>query len=352
LAEERKILLKLLHILNNSYTESDLEDLIRSLVQLLLPIIKKQSGLYLRLSSYEPRDIALLTVSSLFIRNQDGRFPVLERLFNWKITEKFLSASEADFRRYLKNILNRRLKQTFYYLSSELRPERARIKREILYALKKLPGCRLKRENNRMLAILQPFPSRRQGSTRLTENQSDRLLAISLDHGLGGLQIPRYFGRLLQVLQEKKLAVEVPVNTLLEVYIETQKNYLLAEVGQGLQFTSGPDRIGLNPELNRLIAEARERNVWLLDRYRLKKKIDQEEKEAYLRALNDLFQDWLDGGQERSLFDYLKKYYPGLSPQEYRKEKRKILEYLVKSSREYLRSRLKEEGLAPEGPHG
>ncbi|MDH7492701.1 MAG: hypothetical protein QHH44_02355 [Candidatus Saccharicenans sp.] len=352
MAEERKILLKLLHILNNSHSESDLEDLIRSLVRLLLPIIKKQSGLYLRLLSYEPRDIALLTVSSLFIRNKEGRFPVLDRLFNWKITEKFLSASEADFRRYLKNILNRRLKQTFYYLSSELRPERARIKREILYALKKLPGCRLKKEHSRVLAILQPSDGRSPGLTWLTENQADRLLAISLDHGLGGLQIPRYFQRLLEVLQDKKLAVEVPVNRLLEVYIETQKDYLLADVAQNLQFASGPDRPGFGRDLNRLIAEARERNAWLLDRYLLKNKISQEEKEAYLRALNDLFQDWLDGGQERSLFDYLKKYYPQLSLPEYRQEKRKIFEYLVKSSREFLRSRLAEEGLVRERHHG
>lgn len=345
MAEERKILLKLLIILNNKHTESDLDELIRLLVRLLLPVIKRQSGPYLRLSGYKPEDIALLTISSLFIRNKDGRFPVLERLFNWKITEKFLSASEADFRRYLKNILNRRLKQTFYYLSSELRPERARIKREIMYALKKLPGCCLKKENNRVLAILQPA-TRRQRITWLTENQSDRLLAISLDNGLGGLQIPTYFGRLMEVLQEKKLAVEVPVNTLLETYIETQKSYLLADVSQSLFFKSGSDWPRLGHELKSLIAEATKKNAELLNRYWLKNKINQEEKEAYLRALDDLFQDWLDRGQEKSLFTYLKKHYPRLSPQEYRKEKRKILEYLVKNSREFLRSRLKREGLA------
>ncbi|MGQ9801951.1 MAG: hypothetical protein ACUVRL_09865 [Candidatus Saccharicenans sp.] len=346
MAEERKILLKLLIILNNKHTESDLDELIRSLVRLLLPVIKSQSGLYLRLSGYKPEDIALLTISSLFIRNRDGRFPILERLFNWKITEKFLNASEADFRRYLKNILNRRLQQTFSYLSSELRPERARIKREILYALKKLPGCSLKKENGRVLAILQPVTPRRQRITRLTENQSDRLLAISLDHGFGGLQIPTYFSRLMEVLQEKKLAVEVPLNTLLETYIETQKSYLLVDVGQRLFFKSGSDWPRLGQDLKSLIAEATKKNAELLNRYWLKNKINQEEKEAYLRALDDLFQDWLDGGQEKSLFTYLKKHYPRLSPQEYRKEKRKILEYLVKNSREFLRSRLKREGLA------
>lgn len=346
MAEERKVLLKLLVILNNKHTESDLDELIRSLIRLLLPVIKKQSGLYLRLSGYEPEDIAILTISSLFIRNKEGRFPVLERLFNWKITEKFLSAGESDFRRYLKNILNRRLKQTFYYLNNELRPERARIKREIMYALKKLPGCCLKKKNSQVLAILRPATPRRQRITWLTENQSDKLLAISLDNGLGGLQIPRYFSRFMEVLQEKKLAVEVPVNTLLETYIETQKSYLLADVSQSLRFKSGPDWPGFRQELKSLIAETTKRTAELLSRYWLKNKINQEEKEAYLRALNDLFQDWLDGGQEKSLFAYLKKYYHRLSPQEYRKEKRKIMEYLVKNSREFLRSRLEEEGLA------
>ncbi|MCX8160769.1 MAG: hypothetical protein N3G18_07540 [Candidatus Saccharicenans sp.] len=343
MAEERKILLRLLQIINNNYTESDLESLIMSMVRLLLPLIRKQSGLYLRLAGYQPRDIALLTISPLFIRNRQGRFPVLEKLFNWKIVEKFMVARETDFRRYLKNILARRLKQTFYYLSSEIQPERNKIKREILYALKKLPGCRINRENGRTLITIGPDRPGKTGLKLLTAIQSERLLEICLSQGLGGLQVPKFFKKLVEVLSEQKVTAEIPLNTLLEAYIETQKNYLLAEAGNGLVTWTRPETGTLITDLNSWLEELRARNTQLLNRYLARNKIDKKEMEAYTKALNDLLQDWQEGGQEKSLFTYLKKYAPEISSEEYRREKRKILEYLVKTSRDFLKTKLHEQ---------
>lgn len=342
MAEERKILLRLLHIINNNYTESDLEDLIMSMVRLILPLIRKQSGLYLKLAGYQPRDIALLTVSPLFIRNRQDRFPVLEKLFNWKIVEKFMVASEADFRRYLRNILARRLKQTFYYLSSEIRPERTKIKREILYALKKLPGCRINKENGRTQVLIRPDGEEKVKPTSLLDDQADRLLEICLNRGLGGLQVPKFFKKLVEVMSDQDLAAEVSLNTLLEIYIETQKNYMISEISQGPVPWTHPETGTSSTDLSNWIEELRARNTLLLNRYLARNKIAEKDKEAFLRALNDLLQDWQDGGQEKSLYEYLKKYAPEISSEEYRKEKRKILEYMVKSSRDFLKIKLHE----------
>lgn len=349
MGEERKLLLKLLYIINNNYTEADLEDLIRSMVRLLLPLIRKQSGLYLKLAGYQHQDIALLTVSPLFIRNRQGRFPVLEKLFNWKIVEKFMVASEVDFKRYLRNILARRLKQTFYYLSSEIRPERNKIKREILYALKKLPGCRINKENGRTMVIIRPGHSGKVKPGTLADDRSDRLLEICLNRGLGGLQVPRFFERLVEVLSGQQLAAEVSLNTLLEVYTETQRNYLLAEVGNGPVNWARPETGSSSPDLNKWIEELRARNILLLNRYLARNKIAKKDMEAYLQALDDLLQDWQEGGKEKSLFAYLKKYAPEISPEEYRKDKRKILEYLVKTSRDFLKVKLQEHQVASGG---
>lgn len=349
MAEERKILLRLLYIINNHYTESDLEDLIMSMVRLILPLIKKQSGLYLKLAGYQPRDIALLTVSPLFIRNRQDRFPVLEKLFNWKTVEKFMVASEADFRRYLRNILARRLKQTFYYLSSEIRPERTKIKREILYALKKLPGCRIDKGNGRTQVIIRPDGPAKVKPTLLREDQADRLLEICLNQGLGGLQIPKFFKKLVEVMSDQKLAAEVSLNNLLEIYIETQRNYLLSEISQGPAPWTHPETETSSTNLSNWIEELKARNTLLLNRYLARNKIGKKEMEAYLKALNDLLQDWQDGGQEKSLYDYLKKYAPEISSEEYRKEKRKILEYLVKTSRDFLKIKLHEQQPASGG---
>jgi len=349
LAEERKILLRLLQIINNNYTESDLEDLIMSMVRLILPLIRKQSGLYLKLAGYQPRDIALLTVSPLFIKNRQDRFPVLEKLFNWKIVEKFMAASEADFRRYLRNILARRLKQTFYYLSSEIRPERTKIRREILYALKKIPGCRINKENGRTQVTIRPDGKKKVKPLLLLDDQTDRLLEICLNRGLGGLQVPKFFKKLVEVMSYQELAAEVSLNTLLEIYIETQKNYLLSEFSDGPVNWSRPENRTLSADLNNWIEELRTRNILLLNRYLARKKIGKKDMEAYLKALNDLLQDWQDGGQEKSLYEYLKKYAPEISSEEYRKEKRKILEYLVKTSRDFLKIKLHEQQAASGG---
>ncbi len=340
MAEERTILLKLLYVINNNYKESDLEDLIMSMVRLLLPLVRKQSGFYLKLAGYQPRDIALLTISPLFIKNGQGRFPVLERLFNWKIIEKFMAATDADFRRYLRNILARRLRQTFYYLSSEIRPERAKIKREILYALKKLPGCRIIKDNGQTRVVIRPEHPGRKKPKLLDADQSDRLVEICLNQGLAGLQVPKFFNRLVEFLSDQKLTVEISLNTLLETYIETQKNYLLSEARNGSATRAGTETEIESTDLSVWLEELRIRNTLLLNRYLVRNKIRQDELEAYLKALNDLFLDWRDGGQEKSLFDYLKKYAPEMSPGEYRKEKRKILEYLVRTSRDFLKLKL------------
>ncbi len=345
MAGERKLLLKILHIINNNSTEAEVEDLIKSMVALILPTIRKHCGLHLTLGGYQPGDIAMLTVSSLFIRNREGRFPVLERLFNWKLIEKFLSASEPDFRRYLKNILHRRLKQTFYYLSNEIRPERARIKREIAYALKKTPGCQILKNGQKTVVSLRPTDSRPGYDSAITDGHYDRLLELVLNNGFGGLQIPAFIKKLNELLRQQKISVSVPLSHLVELYIDTQKNYLLSRVSSSSRLEVIPESSRLSTKIRRWLEELEEWNLRLLNRYLIKNKINQYEKEAFLRALKDLFQDWQDGGQSTSLFNYLKKYLPELSAEDYRQEKRKIFEYLVKNSKEFLKSRLADEGI-------
>jgi len=343
LAQEKKLLLKLLCVINNNYQEKDLEELILALINLIVPVIRRRSGLHFKLANYEPRDIALLTISSLFVKNKQGRFPVLEKLFNWKIVEKFLSVRETDFQRYLKSILTRRLKQTFYYLSCEVRPERAKIKREMVYTLKKSAEYRLAKNKDKLLVINIPENGQGQPSEKLTEVQADQLLAICLDSGLGGLQVPKFFKKLAESLQKENIQIEVPVQQLVEIYIETQKHYLLAEVSSSLRpekqlLTSGFSDFYKN--LSIWLKELREKNDSLLLKYVQKNKIEAKEKEIYLKTLDELIIDWQDGGQEKSLFDYLQKYQPELSPEEYRNGKRKILEYLVKNSRNFLKNKL------------
>jgi len=342
MAFKKNLLLKLLLIINNRYTEDDLRDLITAMVEELMPVIKKNQGWHIYLSNYDPRDIAYLAVSNIFIRNSQGRFPVLERLFNWKTVEKFLCSSEEDFQRYLRNVLLRRLKQTYYYLSNEITPERNKIKREIIYALKKTPRFEIKKDKNNPQITFHP-PGR---ATTIYTDENDGLVHLCLENRLGGLQVPKFFNRLAEILGKQSARLETSLNNLYNLYVSVQKYYLMTEVAPEFQ----PDHRYLvydaSKNVQKWIEELKVFGRHQVEKYVQKRKIALEEKEGWVLALQDLLKDWQDGGQEESLYRYLKRYLPDLSPEDYRQNKRKIFEYLIKSSREFLKEKLKNNQLS------
>ena len=342
MAFKKNLLLKLLLVINNRYSEEDLRDLITAMVEELLPIIKKNRGWHLYLANYDPRDIAYLAISNIFVRNSQGRFPVLERLFNWKTVEKFLCSSEEDFQRYLRNVLLRRLKQTYYYLSNEITPERNKIKREILYALKKTKRFEIRREKNNPQIIFQPSGQ----ASILYTDESDGLLPLCIENKLGGLQVPKFFSRLADILEERQASLEIFLSSIYNLYVSVQKYYLMVEAATEFQ----PDRRYLvfdsSKNIQKWLEELKAYYRHQVEKYVRKKKIAIKEQEGWVLALDDLLKDWQDGGREKSLYSYLKRYLPDLSPEDYRQNKRKIFEYLVKSSREFLRLKLENNQLS------
>lgn len=341
MAFQKDLLLKLLLVINNQYSEDDLRDLITVMVEELLPIINRNRGWHIYLANYEPRDIAYLAISNIFIRNSKGRFPVLENLFDWKTVEKFLVSSDEDFHRYLKSILLRRLRQTYYCLSKEITPERNKIKKEILYALKKSRQFKIKREKNCTEIIFQPAGQ----LSSVFDAENDGLLSLCLQNGLGGLQVPKFFRRLAEILEQRGAGLRTSLSGLYELYVSCQKYYFLVEVATEFQ----PDHryliYDVHRNLPRLIEELLDNSCRLVDKYIRKKKIDSGEREAWLQALKDLIEDWQEGGQEKSLYSYLKRYLPGLTEEDYRQNRRKIFEYLVKNSRKFLKEKLEKNQL-------
>lgn len=343
MAGEKELLFKLLAVINNNYTESDLEELILTLVKALLPAIHRTRSFYFITGPYDARDLAFLTVSSLLVKDREGRFPALEKAFNWKVVERLTISNEAVFSAYLNNILLKRLKQTYYCLGREIRPERARIKKEIIYFLKKSKDYQLIKDKTtgRWQVRFEPAaPAGRLETKKVRVKEPEELLAICLNSGLGGLQIPKFFKKLAINLNKNKAGFELPINDLLIIYLRTQQHYLKQEVKSCSYSGHKVTVIDLNEIFTVWLDELRERNQQLLLKYVQKKKLGLQEKDSYLRALDDLFADWSQGGQENSLFYYLQKYQPQLSPQTYRQEKRKIMEYLVKNSRDFLKSKI------------
>ncbi len=341
MAFQKNLLLKLLLVINNRYSEEDLRDLIKAMVEELLPIINKNRGWHAYLANYEPRDIAHLAISNIFIRNSKGRFPVLENLFDWKTVEKFLVSSDEDFHRYLKSILLRRLRQTYYYLSNEINPERNKIKKEIIYALKKSRQFKIKKEKNRTEIIFQPTGQ----PSSVFDAENDGLLNLCLQNGLGGLQVPKFFKQLAEILEKRGACLRISLSGLYELYVACQKYYFIVEVNPEFKTDHRLLVSDMIKSLPGWVEELTNNNNRMLEKYIQKKKIDLREKEAWLQALMDLISDWQEGGQEKSLYNYLKRHLPDLTPEDYRQNRRKIFEYLVKNSREFLKEKLEKHQL-------
>ncbi|MDD8021187.1 MAG: hypothetical protein PHU81_08450 [Acidobacteriota bacterium] len=345
MAGEKKLLLKLLEIINNNYTESNLEELILHLVKILMPAVHRTRNFYFIKASYDARDIAFLTVSSLLVKNRQGRFPALEKAFNWRVISRLMMADESNFQAYLNNILLKRLRQTYSSLGKEIRPERARIKKEIVCFLKNSKDyCLIRgKTNGQWLVRFEPAgPANLTDGKKVVLKEIEQLLAISLDSGLGGLQIPKFFRKLAVKLNQSGISFELFLNELLILYLQTQQHYFKQEVKLGLYSRHRVPVTDLNEVFATWLDELRKRNQLLLLKYVEKKKLAPQEKDIYCQALDDLFADWSNGGQEHSLFYYLQKYQPQLSPQGYRQDKRKIMEYLVKSSRNFLKNKIYE----------
>ncbi len=75
----------------------------------------------------------------------------------------------------------------------------------------------------------------------------------------------------------------------------------------------------------------------MINLYMKIRKIFESQKEAFLKAVNDIIYDWLHVEKEGSFFDYLTFYTNEIDLNLYRKDKRKILEYLVRRSRKLVR---------------
>jgi hypothetical protein len=124
---------------SGSASESDIEALVVGLAAELQPMAAGRRSVRLRLEGYAGRDVALITLASLFIRDAQGNFLILAKTFGG-LLDRPDPPPLPEFDRYVRGVLSRRLQETLFALSGETNPGRIKIRREFLYALRKNPN--------------------------------------------------------------------------------------------------------------------------------------------------------------------------------------------------------------------
>ena len=421
-------------IIGRNYAPVDLERLIYHLLGLLLPKVKYRRFQSLSRAGYEPKDIALICLSSLFIRDAGGNFPVLEKTFS---ISSLSSTPLENFERYLHAVLSQRLSETFCSLSHEIWPDYAKVRRAFLAALKTTSswksqkigkdiylfpktggpsrdlhspqppgGARVPTDTEKNLHPADNDSSQgfrnpdhslptadgiRQANSRQPDSDPlppadcnpppqqmsrEEIAKTCIEAGLWGLQAPKFLRGLREAFTKENEMAALRLSDLAKAYLEvnrfhdpirtnfssagtdifsfssSQKQSASSKVHDFIHFhasnpsfspEAGANASGEKERLDRLHNEANAFCRAKIEKYHSRKKLSSTEKKAYTLAMDEIINDWFAGQKEQSLFFYLKSYHDGLDYRTYRKEKRKILEYLVKSCRSFLRTKLENE---------
>ena len=324
-------------VLAGDFSEADLETLIYDLATLLIPMIRTRQYQRIRNEGYEPRDIAFITLSTLFVRDAGGSFPVLNRIFSIFKDPK-AAAQKGSFERYLYAILSRGLNQTFFALSNEIRPEEAKLRREFLYALKNRPDLAPMKIGGEVLF----FPGKKAAGNNLKPMSLKELLKVGIEAKLWGFQVPKFLKQLEDKLAESSNAPPIRLVDAIAVYREINNLDRPLSPPSNDATDARAEGENLTARESGWLAEIEQDNRRILGKYIRKNKILPGEEEHYLAALREIISDRLDGRKEGSLFFYLNKCNRRLDPVSYRRRERKILEYLVRHSREFLKRKANE----------
>jgi len=322
----------LLKVLRGEYSEFELEELILELASLLGPIAAKRVYQTIRNEGYTPKDIALLTIAALFVRDEKGRFPVLQKIFSAR-REWLESVPERDLGVFFRGLLSRRLHETFFALSSEIFPGRTKLRRVLLLALKKNPELSWIKTGTEIWIVPEDF----QGDKIQAPIPYERLLEISAKSALWGLQVPKFLTKMISSLEGPESKSPIRLRDIIDIYQAVQGR----EESGARSIAPEESLYGekLQAEISSWLQALEEENQKRIDHYVFRNKIPGEEKQLWHSALKAIVKDWLDGGQDYPLYDYLQVLGTAISANAYRNNYRKVFEYLVKTSKTCIREK-------------
>lgn len=323
-----------LKVLSAQPSERDVERLVRDLAAQLLPLASRRSFPRIRQEGYRPLDVALLTVAGLLVRDERNRYHVLEKVFAGR-GDWLERASPEDFSRFLRAVLARRLQETLFVLAREVWPERAKIRREFLYALKKTPGLVVRKDGGVFTFARSADPA--PGGPLPFE----RVIEASLRGRCRGLRVPDFMARVLSLLGPRDGRRPILLSDMVRAYQEVNSPDLppLSSGQERDPDGAGPEAEEIQAQIVLWLGAVELQNRKAIRKYVEKGRIPAGDVEAAVGALTAYARDWLEGRPERTLFGLLEERGFSGSAAQYRARHRAAFEYLARKSRALIQER-------------
>lgn len=317
---------KLEKIVKNNHKEEDVEELLSCLYEILFSIVKNVRTKAIEKGGYSKEDVVSIALSSLFESDKKGDYTTLKKLFSPFACS---DCSIEEFSRFLHSTLLRRIKEALTKLLNEVYPFQTKLRISFFHVLKNSKELKFEKRGNDFIIwhkdLSQPSLSPLSYGTVLSE---------SISSMLWNKKPSVFLIELMKVLKSKNIDNPLYLRDIIDVYVTLNPADTLFENMKSFSFS---DVRSTEELIEDLLKKVEEDNWELVDLYVKKKRISEAQKEAFIKAVNDIIYDWLHAGKEGSFYHYLASYTNEIDISSYRKDKRKILEYLVKRSRKLIR---------------
>ena len=306
---------QILHLLSNPDSRHSINKLVEVCYKIALGTLRfnyKRIHKIIERDELSIEDIAIDSLTSLFVREGKGKFLAITSAFNsWHPPIK----TEEDALYFLTKLVQKRVEQHFSFLLRESDPFFSKLMDSVNYLIKK---NNFKKVNCFGTVYINNSDSESISGKTIPVDEFEKLPASLFVDKKNLLQ------NIFQYLHsETSYASAIPFNALINKL--KALNVALYKVSES---TSEQDD---SIEIETIIKEALNKTFEKLeDSYLVKEKLTNSEGEMIKKSLIDMAQDLKDGGINPGLYKYLLAHFDGLDEQTYQQKYHNILEYLLK----------------------
>lgn len=285
---------------------------------------------------YSLSSVAMDCISELFQRNQDG---VLQEInYYFTVERNFATLTDEEIIQQFRALVFTKLNDGIIRLYREYDPILSKIIRNLKIATSKTQEFKTFNRFGSLFVYSCKFDERNDHLPEYPIEEVEAELMIRIN---GKENTNKYLAVVLQILNETDLYRRF--YSLIDIAIVIKR--IISRLKLPLDLINNTDYNLLNNDIENILAISTAKIKDEIDaKYLYKGKIKKNISESYLLAIQDMMKNiyLLNNGDEYSYFDYLKKYIPAITYEEYRKSHRTLFEYMVKLSKNIVLEDIKE----------
>jgi hypothetical protein len=321
---------KLEKIINGSYNEDDVQELIKCLYHILYSIVRNFRTRAIEKGGYGKEDVVNIALSTFFEEDKEEKYSTLKRLFAPFVKS---NCSIREFSDYLHAILIKRIKEALTKLLHEVYPVQTKLRISFFNFLKNSEDLKFEKRGSDIIIWLKDSP------LSLPPLSYGAVLSECISLMLWNKKPSSFLAEFFNYLRARNIYNPVYLRDVIDVYI-TLNPIKIFDKENAKSKNNFFDVDSTEELIEDLIRKIEEENRELVNGYVKKRKISETQGEAFIKAVNDIIYDWLHAIKECSFYRYLSFYTNEIDFFSYRREKRKILEYLVKRSKKLIKEKI------------